>query len=269
MKKKLFTVALAVIIAVTAITGASLAYLKDTDAEKNTMTLGNVQIRLDEWMRNEDGSGLVEYVDPDRILPAVIYDENGKVTSAWGAAAYAEDTTKNYTVEGLDDSFHMPDRQRMRNVIDKIVTVTNTGYNDAYVRTIILIETTATDAKGTGDTVMPNLEMMYDSTLTWQPAGYVAIGNTYYYAIEFVYAEAIAKDETTLPSAMAFWMNPAAENDTVPTDFDIIAYAQAVQADGFDNAQDALDVAFGEVNEANLNSWVADYINARTNKATN
>lgn len=259
MKKKLLSVALAVIIAVTAITGASLAYLKDTDAEKNTMTLGNVQIRLDEWMRNEDGSALVEYVDPDRILPAVIYDENGKVTSAWGASAYAEDTNKQYTVEGLDDTFQMPDRQRMRNVVDKIVTVTNTGYNDAYVRTIILIE----DADGT---VMPNLEMMYDSTLTPNMVGYVTINNVQYFAIEFVYANAIAKDETTLPSAMAFWMNPAAENDTVPADFDIIAYAQAVQADGFDEAQDALDVAFGEVNEANLNSWVADYINARTNK---
>ena len=175
---------------------------------------------------------------------------DGKVTSEWGADAYAEDTTKQYTVEGLDDSFQMYDKDRMRNAIDKIVTVTNTGKNNAFVRTLILIE-------DPDKTVIPNLEMMYDSTLTPNMVGYVTVNQIQYYAIEFVYADVVEPDETTLPSAMAFWVNPAVDNGDIPADFDILAYAQAVQADGFNGAQEALDVAFGVVNEENLNTWLA------------
>lgn len=250
MKKKIIAICLVAIIAVTAIAGASIAYLTDTDSQINVMTVGNVAIELNEWMRNEDGSDLVEYKDPDLILPAVIYDADGKVTSEWGADAYAEDTTKQYTVEGLDDSFQMYDKDRMRNAIDKIVTVTNTGKNNAFVRTLILIE-------DPDKTVIPNLEMMYDSTLTPNMVGYVTVNQIQYYAIEFVYADVVEPDETTLPSAMAFWVNPAVDNGDIPADFDILAYAQAVQADGFNGAQEALDVAFGVVNEENLNTWLA------------
>ena len=44
MKKKVLTLCLAAIIAVMAISGASLAYLKDYDSVKNVMTAGNVKI---------------------------------------------------------------------------------------------------------------------------------------------------------------------------------------------------------------------------------
>lgn len=249
MKKKIVAICIVAIIAVTAVAGASIAYLTDTDSQTNVMTVGNVAIELNEWMRNEDGSDLVEYKDPETILPAVIYDENGNVTHEWNTDVYAEDTTKEYTVEGLDDTFHMYDKDRMRNAIDKIVTVTNTGKNDAYIRTLILIE-------DPDKTVVPNLEIMYDSSLTPNIVGYVTVNQVQYYAIELVYADIVKPNETTLPSVMAFWVNPAVDNGDIPADFDILAYAQAVQADGFNDAQEALDVAFGIVNEDNLNTWL-------------
>ena len=245
MKKKVATLGLVAAMLLTS-AGATLAYFTDTDTDTNVMTMGGVEIRQDEWMRNEGLSALVEYKD-QTLLPAVIYDANGKPTSAWGASAYVEDTTHQYSVEGLDDTFQMPDTNRMRNVVDKVVTVTNTGKSDAYVRTILLIQD---DEKN----VMPNLEMMYDSNVSPNFVGYVTIENVQYYVIEFIYADAIAANETTLPSAMAFWMNPVAEENTVPGTFNIIAYSQAVQVDGFDNAEVALDTAFGDVTTANT-AW--------------
>lgn len=250
MKKKILAIVLCVAMLAIAIVGGTMAYFTDTDADVNTMVSGSVAIRQDEWMRNEAGTALVEYQD-QTLLPAVIYDENGNVTSSWGAAAYAEDTSHQYTVEGLNDTFQMPDRQRMRNVVDKVVTVTNTGENDAYVRTLVMIE----DPNGT---VMTNLEMMYDSV--HYPAkfcGYFTVDGARCFIIEFIHSAKIAPKETTYPSAMAFWMNPAVDNGDVPEEFHIIAFSQAVQADGFDDATTAIYTAFGEVTQDNLDDWFA------------
>ena len=90
MKKRIVAICIVAIIAVTAVAGASIAYLTDTDSQTNVMTVGNVAIELNEWMRNENGSDLVEYIDPETILPAVIYDENGNVTHEWNTDVYAE-----------------------------------------------------------------------------------------------------------------------------------------------------------------------------------
>ncbi len=47
-KKKIVTLAIAAVIAVMAIAGASLAYFTDTKTAENTFTMGNVKITLDE-----------------------------------------------------------------------------------------------------------------------------------------------------------------------------------------------------------------------------
>lgn len=61
MKKKILAVALAAIMLLVAITGATLAYLTDTDAKQNTFTVGNVSIVLTEpkW----DAVGAAEALD--------------------------------------------------------------------------------------------------------------------------------------------------------------------------------------------------------------
>ena len=51
MKKKILALAIAAIMVVTALASVSLAYLMDTDDDTNTFTVGNVQIRQDEWDR--------------------------------------------------------------------------------------------------------------------------------------------------------------------------------------------------------------------------
>jgi predicted ribosomally synthesized peptide with SipW-like signal peptide len=55
MKKKIFAIAFAAILAVTAITGASLAYLTDKEEAENVFTVGNVDIDLTEDKWNATG----------------------------------------------------------------------------------------------------------------------------------------------------------------------------------------------------------------------
>ena len=57
-KKKILTLALAALIAVTAITSASVAYFTDTGTARNVFTMGNVNITLDEAPVDEFGAVL-------------------------------------------------------------------------------------------------------------------------------------------------------------------------------------------------------------------
>lgn len=54
MKKRILSICLMAIVAVTAITGASLAYLTDRDSAKNEFTLGNVAIELIESFEDNE-----------------------------------------------------------------------------------------------------------------------------------------------------------------------------------------------------------------------
>lgn len=63
MKKKIMAMCLVVALAVVAIGGATLAYFTDTDAAKNTFTMGKVDIVLDEAPVDEDG----KKTDGDRV----------------------------------------------------------------------------------------------------------------------------------------------------------------------------------------------------------
>lgn len=98
-KKKVITLALVVIIAVAAITSASLAYFTDTKTAKNTFTMGDVKIALDE--APVDGNG--HAIDGDRVK------------------------ANNY---GIDAAYPGA-------VLDKDPTVHNTGKNSAYIRATV------------------------------------------------------------------------------------------------------------------------------------
>lgn len=54
MKKRILSICLMAIVAVTAITGASLAYLTDRDSAKNEFTFGNVEIELNETFEDNE-----------------------------------------------------------------------------------------------------------------------------------------------------------------------------------------------------------------------
>lgn len=54
MKKKILSICLVAIIAITAIAGASLAYLTDRDSAENVFTFGNVEIELNETFEDNE-----------------------------------------------------------------------------------------------------------------------------------------------------------------------------------------------------------------------
>lgn len=114
MKKKITSLCLVVALLAIAIVGGTLAYFTDTDEATNTATFGNVKI--EQWEQERDGS---EFVQDQNIFPAVL----SKLTKS------------DITVNG----YTFPIRSLEGNYVDKIVSVKNTGTNDAYVRTIIAV----------------------------------------------------------------------------------------------------------------------------------
>ena len=95
-KKKIITLALVAVITVMAIASASIAYFTDTKTAKNTFTMGNVKIALDEAPVNEEGHA----IDGDRV------------------------TANEYGIEAVYPGA----------TLDKDPTVHNTGKNPAYIR---------------------------------------------------------------------------------------------------------------------------------------
>ena len=94
MKKKIVTCSLVVALLVIGVIGASLAYFTDTDSKDNVFTTGNVDIELIESNAVKDGNLPDNFTQNQKLVPGTSNDGNA---------------------------------------IPKIVTVKNTGENDAYV----------------------------------------------------------------------------------------------------------------------------------------
>ena len=122
MKKKIVTCSLVVALLVIGVIGASLAYFTDTDKADNVFTTGNVKIKLNEQQRNDKGDAL-EAFEQNKVLNPIV-----------GSA------------QGEKDQFGMP---TAANYVDKMVTVTNTGKNDAYIRAYFAIPSALDDGEET------------------------------------------------------------------------------------------------------------------------
>lgn len=262
MKKKILSVCLVAVIAVTAIAGASLAYFTDTDDATNVFTVGGVKIALNEQQRNDAGTALEAF-------------ENDKVLMPIAGSA-----------QGAKDKFGLPTAE---NYVDKIVTVKNTGASEAFVRVFVAIPTALqgeTAAKNplhwnTGNKFTAAGD--YDTTATKQPehadystkcvfanVGTATIDGIAYDVCSFTYTDALAAgDETDYAAFVGFYLDEKVdarvdyieENDeiiektvyyvknadgtTTDIDFDfsngvtIPVVAQAVQSAGFDTAAEA------------------------------
>ena len=130
-KKKLVSLCLVLALLVTAAIGGTMAYFTDTDNEKNTFTVGDIKIDLHE--ATKDGKNVDE-----------------------GYQKWLEDQTLIPTTEA-----------KKENLIDKVVTVENTGKNDAYLWAEIWVpaaldngDDTSPVAPGLGN----NLHFNYDAS---------------------------------------------------------------------------------------------------------
>ena len=251
--KKVMLGATAVALSAAVSIGATLAYLTDTDEDVNVMTLGDVYIDQIEQERGDDAENQDQLVDfeqnkpllpagyPDSCIPWA--DESEGVVPSDQAWKVVEDNS---------------------NVLDKFVTVKNTGKSDAYVRTIFAIEV-GKDAVNDKfvHLVTNSINIKEGATWTWEwPDGVVEIDGDYYALGVATYTGVLAPDATTIPSLKQIYMDKTATNEDFEKfgdTFEILVFSQAVQADGFDSIitgpNAALEEAFGVVSTTN-NPWV-------------
>ena len=242
MKKKI--VAFTLVIAMLAICfGATLAYFTDTDAAKNVMTMGKVDIEQIEQERGENGE-LQDFTQDKMLLPM------------GGDPAWAADLV---TVNG--DSFKVFDSE---NVIDKIITVNNNGNTAAYVRTIIALEAgkSAEEAKDLWYNYIALTDNSDGETIIVEDNDlFVKIGETYYIIVVYTYADALEAGAKSGASLTGVALYKEATQETIANlgdTYEVLALSQAVQAaDMGDDAGAALDTAFGDVNAANVADWFA------------
>lgn len=107
MKKKILALCLVVVLAVTAVTGVTLAYFTDVEHQTNEFAVGNVKIDLYEDVKQDDGTG--------RVIV--------------GEQTLGEGTDEN---PGIKYENIQPGHK-----MTKVAHVKNTGANDAYVALVI------------------------------------------------------------------------------------------------------------------------------------
>ena len=270
MKKKILALILVVVMAATAVVGGTMAYLTDEDSDVNVMTLGNVSIEQIEQERGDDG--LQEFTQNQTIAPAA------DVTGAKEAITVNDYDLKIRTGETY---------------VDKIVSVTNNGKSDAYVRTIFAFPEagdfdTTTDAaeqwfhwNGVSDTdTNPHNGWMWGADKVtewpanaggWDVVENVTISGRKYDIYVATNKNPLAPGESTAPSLLGFYLDTRVDCDGTNYIFtdkdgkewnlgdistlDVLVFSQAVQTEGFDDAWQALDAAFGDITATN-HPWV-------------
>ncbi len=219
MKNRKLLLIVSLVLAMTMSLGGTLAYLSDTDADVNTMVLGNVEITQNEQERRENGK-LDEFTQEKPLLPAVF--EGSSIP--WAKEDQWPGEGQAWKV--VEDNV---------NVVDKFVTVTNSGKTDAYVRTLIAYEgNTEFGPLGEYIHVVHNTANV-DPAISEQWFENVEIKGVTYTVAVYTYPEILGAGETTIPSLKQVYMNKAATNKTVAQYgdmYDILVISQGVQASG-------------------------------------
>ena len=267
MKKKILALCLIVALAVTAVVGGTLAYFTDTDKETNTFTVGNVKIDLleSQYHRVNAGKGnAVGQTEPSMGGYLWAHDVDMQGTP---------ENTPNYVTSGEEwDGLYFSDAQieadaatykdgyfadHSQNMVPganvrKNPYVKNTGDNDAYIRVRALIPVTLFNVIDNGPsywttTAMNEGQVTSNAVTTYLTSGaedvkQVVRNGIKYYEYDFTFEKAVKPGELTFWNV---WGNIAIDSDATAEDlanvvsFDIIFEADAIQADGFANAQEA------------------------------
>ena len=246
MKKKLLAMCLVVALAATAVIGGTLAYFTDTDTETNTFTAGGVKIDLIEQQVGENG---LEPFEQDQVLMPIVGSAQGEKDQ------YGQPVAENY--------------------IDKIATIENKGKSDAYVRAYFAIPSALDDGYDTFNAGLNVLHFNFgnnngvstfgnewnwkNESGTWKYYETEIDGVKYnvYYAD---YTKILAAGATTEQFISGVYLdshvdmvdgnyvdtrNPQADISILAGDVKCPVMAVAVQAAGFDNADAAVEAAFG------------------------
>lgn len=211
MKKKILVACLCVALAVLTVAGTTLAYLTSQDEVKNTFTVGNVAITLDEAKVNTDGS--------------LVYKEN---------------TTT--PVDRVDNNSYklMPGHKYIK---DPTVHV-DANSEDCWLfvkveNGLASYEATSSAAEGGYKTIADQIKANGWTELT-------GVTGVYYRA----YPDTTNANQQNFVVFSEFQMSDTANADATKwaalKDATIVVTAYAVQADGFDTASAAWTATFGK-----------------------
>ena len=267
-KRKLLLVALSLCMVAILAMGGTLAYLTDTETAANVFTVGKVTIVLNEQERVKDDNG-------DFTAALQGFEQDKKLFPLVGNAQTDSE------VAGLPIS---------ENYVDKIVTVTNTGSEDAWIRVYFAIPSVLDDGYDTFNAGLNILHFNFGKNLATNANTNVAnegnnwwdwntaAGNWNYfettiddirYNVYFAdYMKTTAKGETTERFLNGVYMDSSfnfndagvqmAFNNTFAVDaawdwsnVTCPVVALGVQAAGFDTPDAAFDTAFG----TEFNPW--------------
>lgn len=250
-KRKTLALALTLCMVAILAIGGSLAYFTDTDEATNTFTVGGVAIDLIEQQVNKDGTALEEFKQDQVLMPIV------------GSA------------QGEKDKFGQP---VAANYIDKIVTIENTGKSDAYVRAYFAIPSALDDGNDTFNAGLNVLHFnfgnkdgvtTYDKQWTWKHGDKwnyyeTTIDGVAYNVYYADYYQVLPAGATTEQFISGVYLDKSfdkkddgyyAFGEKIELPGLIVngeltvkcpVKAVAVQAAGFDNADDAVTNAFSE-----------------------
>ena len=257
MKKRIVTIALVVALVAIAAVG-TLAYFTDTDNATNTFTVGNVAIKLIEEERDGNG-GTKAFTQNKKLYPIV------------GSA------------QGEKDALGMP---IAKNYVDKMVTIENTGSEKAYIRAYFAIPSALDDGYETfnaglnvlhfnfGNKVVngaisstEGVEWIWTHGSKWNYFETTLSDGIKYNVYYADYYQAVDAGATTEQLIQGVYLDKSfdikdgkayafGKEITVDAGWDwskvsCPVFAVACQAEGFDNAADAINAAFG----ANYNPW--------------
>ncbi|MBQ3084336.1 MAG: hypothetical protein IJC46_02645 [Clostridia bacterium] len=253
IKKLLLSTLAVVTVAVVSITG-TIAYLQDSDSDVNVMTLGNVSIRQNEEQRVDPSKNGVlteadieDFEQAKPIYPYVDVNLNGAMRDD-----YEEITFPN----GKTHKLFIGD-----NAIDKLVSVTNTGKTDAYVRTVIALEA-PTDKI---DLSFNSTDWTMDKTASSHS---IEVDGVKYDLFVCVYKNVLKPGETTPYSLMQILLDRTATNEDAAAygdTYDVLVLSQAIQTAGFEDAATALNTGFGVVDSVSAAEWMGGAIEAYQN----
>ncbi len=242
MKKKILSIAL-VVAMIAVIAAGSLAYFTDTQAAKNTFTVGNVHIKLLESSLHRENAGIANGATSDSELWSDVAKEGTGNTNKYKAGdtfytdAQIEADAAQYTCDNVKlnpgQSYH------------KMPYVKNTGANDAYIRIRVMIpadlDTAVLNSSMYTSTALNNREF----TMAYDDSASVVREGIKYNVYTFTRTEALA------PNEMTYWnvwgtihMDADVTNEEIAglfgegkayADgvFPVLVEADAIQADGF------------------------------------
>lgn len=271
MKKKVVSLCLVALLAMGALIGGTMAYFTDEDNADNVFTFGNVKIEQQEQQRGENGT-IVAFKNNKNIVPAVLSKLTKNDITVNGYTFKIRDLAGNY----VDKIVNVKNTGTEPAYVRTIIAIPSmNGYDDnanASENPLHWNYLDATDFNGTGWDWNGSNDA--EATNQTDKVAAVTIDGVVYDLYIATYNAALDAKAITSPSMVGFyldddvncdeygyysmqngqrislsrWMVPG-ENGKVT--MKILVATQACQTNGFADAWEALDTAFGDITGTN------------------